>query len=82
MAKTPFKTGLFARMLTLCVLSASLCAALVTFAFYTYREALTTNRLAAELSAQAYATAPIIAGSLSGDTAVNASRVLRSFGGL
>ncbi len=46
MAKAPFKTGLFARMLTLCVLTASLCAALVTFAFYSYREALTTNRLA------------------------------------
>ena len=82
MAKTPFKTGLFARMLTLCVLVASLCAALVTIAFYSYREALTTNRLAAELSAQAYATAPIIAGSLSGDGKANASRVLRSFGGL
>ena len=58
MAKTPFKTGLFARMLTLCVLVASLCAALVTIAFYSYRKALTTNRLVAELSAQAYATAP------------------------
>ena len=50
MAKMPFKTGLFARMLTLCVLTASLCATLVTIAFYSYREALTTNRLAAELS--------------------------------
>ena len=39
-------------------------AAIVTIAFYSYREALTTNRLAAELSAQAFATAPVVASRL------------------
>lgn len=56
MAATSFKGGLFVRLLTLCVLVAVASAAIVTIAFYSYREALTTNRLAAELSAQAFNT--------------------------
>ena len=82
MAKTPFKLGLFMRMLTLCVLVAGLCATLVTVAFYSYREAVTGNRLATELTAQAYATAPIVSASLSEDNGAGAGRLLRVFGGL
>ena len=61
MVKAPFKGGLFARRLTLYVLVSVASAAIVTLAFYSYRDALTSNRLAAELSAQAFATAPVAA---------------------
>ena len=82
MARTPLKLGLFARMLALCILVAGLCAALVTVAFYSYRTAVTTNRLATELSAQAYATAPVVAASLADGNEAGAARILRVFGGL
>ncbi len=60
MAKTPLKLGLFVRMLALCILVAGLCAALVTVAFFSYRTAVTTNRLATELAAQTRHRAGII----------------------
>jgi len=82
MARMPFKLGLFARMLALCILVAALCAALVTVAFYSYRTAVTSNRLATELSAQTYATAPVVAASLDDGNAAGAARLLRVFGGL
>ena len=82
MAAASFKGGLFARLLTLCVLVAVASAAIVTIAFYSYREALTTNRLAAELSAQAFATAPVVASRLADNDPAGASRLLRGFGGL
>lgn len=82
MTGTPFKGGLFARLLTLCVLVSVASAAIVTIVFYSYRDALTTNRLAAELSAQAFATAPVVADLLSDDNPDGASRLLRSFAGL
>ena len=59
MATTPSRV--VCSRLTLCVLVSVASAAIVTIAFYSYREALTTNRLAAELSAQAFATAPVVA---------------------
>ena len=82
MASTPLKFGLFTRMLALCILVAGLSAALVTVAFYSYRTAVTTNRLATELSAQSYATAPVVAASLADGNAAGAARLLRVFGGL
>lgn len=82
MARTPLKLGLFTRMLALCILVAALCAALVTVAVYSYRTAVTTNRLATELSAQAYATAPVVAASLGDGNTAGAARLLRVFGGL
>ena len=82
MARTAFKLGLFTRMLALCILVAGLCAALVTVAFYSYRTAVTGNRLATELSAQTYATAPVVAASLADGNAAGAARLLRVFGGL
>ena len=82
MVRTAFKLGLFTRMLALCILVAGLCAALVTVAFYSYRTAVTGNRLATELSAQTYATAPVVAASLAEGNAAGAARLLRVFGGL
>ena len=82
MAKTPLKLGLFVRMLALCILVAALCAALVTVAFFSYRTAVTTNRLATELAAQTYATAPVVAASLADGNEAGAARLLRVFGGL
>ena len=82
MAKTPLKLGFFVRMLALCVLVAGLCAALVTVAFFSYRTAVTTNRLASELAAQTYATAPVVAASLADGNEAGAARLLRVFGGL
>ena len=82
MVKAPFKGGLFARLLTLCVLVSVASAAIVTLAFYSYRDALTSNRLAAELSAQAFATAPVAADRLREGDPAGASRLLRVFGGL
>ncbi|MGC6454663.1 MAG: PAS domain S-box protein [Candidatus Puniceispirillaceae bacterium] len=82
MGTAPFKGGLFARLLTLCVLVSVASAAIVTIAYYSYRDAVTTNRLAAELSAQAFATAPVVADRLADGDQGGASRLLRGFGGL
>ena len=82
MVKAPFKGGLFARLLTLCVLVSVASAAIVTLAFYSYRDALTSNMLAAELSSQAFATAPVAADRLREGDPAGASRLLRVFGGL
>jgi len=47
------------RLFVLCGSVAIFGAAVATFAFYSYRTALTNDRLAAELTAQAHAIAPL-----------------------
>ena len=47
------------RLFVLCGSVAIFGAAVATFTFYSYRTALTNDRLAAELTAQAHAIAPL-----------------------
>ena len=61
---------------------ALLSAAIATLAFHNYRQALTNDRLATELTAQVTAIAPLIEGRLDSDDAPGAARLLRSFAGL
>lgn len=82
MAKSRSRSGLFRRLFVLCGSVALLCAAITTFAFYGYRVALTNDRLAAELTAQAYAIAPLASERLDAGDDVGAARLLRSFAGL
>ena len=58
MATTRTRSELFKRLFILCGSVALLAAAIATFAFYSYRAALTTDQLAAEMTAQAHAIAP------------------------
>ena len=57
-------------------------AVIVTLLFYGYRETLTNERLAAELSAQAHAVAPLALERIDADDIAGASRMLRAFAGL
>ena len=82
MTKTPFRLGLFARLFALCGTVALASVIIVTLFFYGYRETLTNERLAAELSAQAHAVAPLAIERLDLDDIHGASRMLRSFAGL
>jgi len=82
MKAAPFKGGLFARLLMLCVVVCVTGAAVVTMTFYSYREALTENRLVAELSALASATAPLVADRLAANDVQGATGFLHVFGGL
>ena len=82
MTKTPFRLGLFARLFALCGTVALASVIVVTLIFYGYRETLTNERLAAELSAQAHAVAPLAIERLDLDDIRGASRMLRSFAGL
>jgi len=82
MKAAPFKGGLFARLLTLCVVVCVTGAAIVTMTFYSYRAALTENRLVAELSALASATAPLVADRLAANDVQGATGFLHVFGGL
>ena len=77
-----FRPGLFARLFALCGTVALTSAAIATMIFYGYRETLTNDRLAAELSAQAHAVAPLVVERLERDDVAGASRMLRSFAGL
>ncbi|MEC7238084.1 MAG: PAS domain S-box protein, partial [Pseudomonadota bacterium] len=55
---------------------------IATFAFYSYRAALTTDGLAAELTAQAHAIAPLADERLKAGDDVGAARLLRACAGL
>lgn len=70
------------RLFLLCGSVAMLSAAVATFAFYSYRTALTNERLAAELTAQAHAIAPLASARLEAGDGAGASRLLRAFAGL
>jgi PAS domain S-box-containing protein len=70
------------RLFLLCGSVAMLSAAVATFAFYSYRTALTNDRLAAELTAQAHAIAPLASARLEAGDGAGASRLLRAFAGL
>ena len=59
MANPRSRSELFRRLFILCGSVALLGAVIATFAFYSYRAALTTDGLAAELTAQAHAIAGI-----------------------
>ena len=79
MALSGFKHGLFSRLLTVCVSAARVCTAVVTIMFHAYREAITKNRLHAELSSQAMALAPIVARQLAINDLQSTPFVLRAF---
>ncbi|MEK9853811.1 MAG: hypothetical protein VW495_03315, partial [Rhodobiaceae bacterium] len=70
------------RLFVLCGSVAMLGAAVATFAFYSYRTALTNDRLAAELTAQAHAIAPLASARLEVGDGAGASRLVRAFAGL
>lgn len=82
MALSGFKHGLFSRLLTVCVSAALVCTAVATIMFHAYREAITKNRLHAELSSQAMALAPIVARRLAINDLQSTPFVLRAFSGL
>ena len=77
-----FRPGLFTRLFALCGMAALASAVIVTLLFYGYRETLTNERLAAELSAQAHAVAPLALERIDADDIAGASRMLRAFAGL
>lgn len=82
MVETRSRSGLFKRLFILCGVVALLSAAIATLAFHNYRQALTTDRLATELTAQAHAIAPLAERRVESGDAVGAARLLRSFAGL
>jgi PAS domain S-box-containing protein len=82
MALSGFKHGLFSRLLTVCLSAAIVCAVVATIMFHAYRDAITENRLNAELSSQAMALAPIVARRLARNDLQSTTFVLRAFSGL
>ena len=82
MTKPRFRLGLFARLFALCGAAALASVVIVTLVFHGYRETLTNERLAAELSALAHAVAPLAVERLDGGDGAGASRLLRAFAGL
>ncbi len=82
MAEPRSRSGLFTRLFLLCGSVALLSAAIATFAFFGYRTTLTHDRLAAELTAQTYAIAPLADARVADGDTVGASRLLRVFAGL
>ena len=59
MTEPALKSGLFSRLLAVCVAAALVCAAVATVVFHGYRDAIIQNRLMAEIGGQANALAPL-----------------------
>ncbi|MGC6497516.1 MAG: hypothetical protein ACON4I_06365 [Candidatus Puniceispirillaceae bacterium] len=59
MTEHALRSGLFSRLLAVCVAAALICAAVATIVFYSYRDAIIQNRLVAEIGVQANALAPL-----------------------
>lgn len=76
------KSGLFSQLLAVCVTAALICAALATIIFHTYRDAITQNRLAGEISAQAEALAPLAVTTMARSDVAATAGILQAFAGL
>jgi sensor histidine kinase regulating citrate/malate metabolism len=75
-------SGLFARLLALCLGMTMLVVIITIASFHTYRTDLSSNRNAAELASLSRAVAPIIEAELANERPRMAERALRMFAGL
>ena len=82
MTDPALRSGLFSRLLAVCVAAALVCAAVATVVFHGYRDAIIQNRLMAEIGGQANALAPLTVQTIAQNDVAATSGILQAFSGL